>query len=222
MLLRREMVSRRHWWKTSRVEGRGQKCWLRSFLCRGTSVERRGLLNARRAAERFGEGEGRNVGFAHFCVEGRASRVEGCVRRLSTLDSRRSANFCWPSPLGPRRSTASLFYDSGHGGRGFQCSVFREEGGERRDGTKRQILVSRHCFSDDPPSPVGVESERDGFAGNIGPTRFLVPIRDFFLGEFYPAKRDNPFIDFLDCCVRAQLRNKSGANCPLSERSSWI
>ena len=115
MLLRREMVSRRHWWKTSRVEGRGQKCWLRSFLCRGTSVERRGLLNARRAAERFGEGEGRNVGFAHFCVEGRASRVEGCVRRLSTLDSRRSANFCWPSPLGPRRSTASWFYDSGHG-----------------------------------------------------------------------------------------------------------
>ena len=165
--------------------GRGQKCWLRSFLCRGTSVEGRGL-------------------------------------RPEALDSRRSANFCWPSPLGPRRSTASLFYDSGHGGRGFQCSVFREEGGERRDGTKRQILVSRHCFSDDPPSPVGVESERDGFAGNIGPTRFLVPIRDFFLGEFYPAKRDNPFIDFLDCCVRAQLRNKSGANCPLSERSSWI
>jgi len=37
--------------------GRGQKCWLRSFLCRGTSVERRGLLNARRAAERFGEGD---------------------------------------------------------------------------------------------------------------------------------------------------------------------
>ena len=71
MLLRREMVSRRHWWKTSRVEGRGPKCWLRSFLCRGTSVERRGLLNARRAAERFGEGEGRNVGFAHFCVDAR-------------------------------------------------------------------------------------------------------------------------------------------------------
>ena len=52
-----------------------------------------------------------------------------------------------------------------------QFSVGRE--GERRDGTERQIPATRHCFSDDPPSPVGVESEQDGFAGNIGPTRFL-------------------------------------------------